>query len=228
MLLDRGLTLEQLDLALEVSRADPDPGTNRRTLTIALRDLVSEQEAEGKTKKCLTRVWLNPPSPAAQMIGWAREIELPHNSQPVLHYGAMLATFPFAGVVARSIGRRFQLEGHAGAAEVRDEVRRELGDRSSVDVAARKAYTAFRNIGVVEQARQTLRPTLPPIDAPDALGTWLSHAVLLTRQAGSLPITSLQSAPELLGIQLPAAISRDYPFLEFHSEMGGLLALDSA
>lgn len=56
MLLDRGLTLEQLDLAYDIAVADPDPKTNRRRLTMALRDLVSEQEAEGKTKKCLTRV----------------------------------------------------------------------------------------------------------------------------------------------------------------------------
>jgi hypothetical protein len=223
MLLDRGLTLEQLDLALEVSRADPNPATNRRALTIALRDLVSDQEAEGKTKKCLTRVWLNPPPPAAQMIAWARAIVVVPSSRSVVHYGAILATFPFAGVVARSIGRRFQLDGRANAADVRNEVRREVGDRSSVDVAARKAYTAFRNIGVIDQTSQTLRPVPALPDVPAVLGTWFSHALLLTRQAEALPITSLQNAPELLGIQLPAALSREYAFLEFHSEMGGLL-----
>ena len=72
MLLDRGLTLEQLDLAYDIAREDPDPKTNRKRLTMGLRDVVSEQEAEGKTKKCLTRVWLNPPPEASEMIAWAR------------------------------------------------------------------------------------------------------------------------------------------------------------
>ena len=75
MLLDRGLTFEQLEVARRVAVANTDPRTNRRQLTIALRDVVSDQEAEGKTKKCLTRVWLNPPSEAAEMIAWARLFE---------------------------------------------------------------------------------------------------------------------------------------------------------
>ena len=77
MLLDRDLTLDQLNLAYDIAVDDPDPKTNRRRLTIALRDLVSGQEAEGKTKKCLTRVWLNPPPEAEVMIRWAREVRSP-------------------------------------------------------------------------------------------------------------------------------------------------------
>src|SRR4051812_2421802 len=92
MVLDRGLTIDQLDLAFEISCVDPDPRTNRRTLTVALRDLVSDQEAEGKTKKCLTRIWLNPPPEAAAMINWAREHLASDVDRRVLHFGAILAT----------------------------------------------------------------------------------------------------------------------------------------
>lgn len=221
MLLDRGLTLEQLELARRVSIADPDLPSNRRRLTIALRDLVSDQEAEGKTKKCLTRVWLNPPADAAEMIAWARLVDCPSPVVPLLHFGAVLATFPFAGAVARVLGQHIQTDGRAEAAQVRAEVRRSLGDRSSVDVAARKAYTTFRNLGVLRQIGQVLEPAIAPVDVPTSLGLWLSHAVLLTRQADSLPTTSLRNAPELLGIQLPGAIFRGYPLLESHSHVSG-------
>lgn len=221
MLLDRGLTLDQLELARRVSIADPDTRSNRRQLTIALRDLVSDQEAEGKTKKCLTRVWLNPPPEAAEMIAWARLFDGPPSVLPLLHFGAVLATFPFAGAVARVLGQHIQTDGHADAKSVRAEVRRSLGDRSSVDVAARKAYTTFRNLGVVHQTGQVLEFAIEPIPVPTSIGLWLSHAVLLTRQADSLPTTSLRNAPELLGIQLPSAGSRDYPLLESHSHVNG-------
>ncbi len=221
MLLDRGLTLEQLDIAFDIAVADPDPKTNRRRLTIALRDLVSEQEAEGKTKKCLTRVWLNPPSEAAEMIVWARTHALPASVRPALHLGALLATFPFAGTVAKVVGQHFQTEGSVEASAVRNEVRRTLGDRSSIEVAVRKAYTTFRNLEALRQTGQILSPVpeRAPVSDP-FIAAWLSHAVLLTRQVESQPLTSLRSAPELLGMQLPGSLSTEYPLLELHSYGG--------
>lgn len=221
MLLDRGLTLEQLDLAYDIAVADPDPKTNRRRLTMALRDLVSEQEAEGKTKKCLTRVWLNPPPEATEMIDWARAQTLPRSARPVLHFGALLATFPFAGIVAKVIGQHFQTEGHVDAAAVRAEVRRTLGDRTSVEVAARKAYTTLKHLNLLRQTGQRLDPVSPTslVFEPSLLA-WLGHAVLLTRQVESQPLSSVRSAPELLGLQVPSSISRSYPLLEIHGQGG--------
>jgi hypothetical protein len=221
MLLDRGLTLELLDLAYDIALADPDPKTNRRRLTMALRDLVSEQEAEGKTKKCLTRVWLNPPPEAADMISWAREQPLPRSARPVLHFGALLATFPFVGAVARVIGQHFQTEGQVGAMAVRAEIRRMWGDRSSVEVAARKAYTTFKHLELLRQTGQRLDPVSPTsIVVEPNLVAWLSHGVLLTRQVESQPFSSVRSAPELLGLQIPATPSRSYPLLEAHGQGG--------
>lgn len=221
MLLDRGLTLEQLELARHISILDPDLHSNRRRLTVALRDVVSDQEAEGKTKKCLTRVWLNPPPDAAEMIAWARIVDVPDLALPLLHFGAVLATFPFAGAVARVLGQHLLTDSRAEARQVRAEVRRSQGDRSSVDVAARKAYTTFRHLGVVEQTGQVLHAPAGAIQVPKLLAPWLSHAVLLTRQAESLPTTSLRNAPELLGIQIPGVMVRGYPHLETHSHAGG-------
>jgi hypothetical protein len=221
MLLDRGLTLEQLDLAYDIAVADPDPKTNRRRLTMALRDLVSEQEAEGKTKKCLTRVWLNPPPEAAEMIAWAREQTLPRSARPVLHFGALLATFPFVGTVAKVIGQHFQTEGSVEAVVARAEVRRMLGDRSSVEVAARKAYTTFKHLELLRQSGHRLEPASPTsVIVEPLLVAWLSHAVLLTRQVESQPLSSVRSAPELLGLQVPSSISRSYLLLEAHGQGG--------
>jgi hypothetical protein len=141
--------------------------------------------------------------------------------RPLVNFGAVLATFPFAGVVARVLGQHLKTDGHAEAAKVRAEVRRIVGDRSSVDVAARKAYTTFRNLGIVRQTGQEFEAALEPICVPASLASWLSHAVLLTRQADSLPTSSLRNAPELLGIELPLASARDYPLLEAHSHVGG-------
>jgi hypothetical protein len=224
MVLDRGLTLEQLDLAFEIGSGDPDPRTNRRTLTLALRDLVSDQEAEGKTKKCLTRVWLNPPPKAAAMIGWAREHLASGVDRRVLHFGALLATYPFVGVVAKVVGQHVQTEARVEARLVRDEVRRILGDRSSVDVGVRKTYTTVRNLGLLRQIDQQLRPPCERhLIADPSVVAWLSHAILLTRQVESQSASTIRSAPEVFALSLAAPHQRAYPFLETHTNDGQLL-----
>src|SRR6059058_6183936 len=93
MLLDRRLTLELLEVAFRIATSNEPWEQQRRLLTVALRDHVSAQEAEGKTKKCLTRVWLNPPSEAAPMIAWARDNVPVDIDRRVIHLGAVLATF---------------------------------------------------------------------------------------------------------------------------------------
>lgn len=221
MLLDRGLTVEQLDLALEVARADPDPTTNRRTLAIRLRDLVSDQEAEGKTKKCLTRVWLNPPAQACQMITWARVNGGPEFKPGLLHFGAMLATFPFVGVVARVVGQHLATDGSVHARIVRAEVRRLVGDRSSVDVAARKTYTTMANLGVVERRGQEILPSTGGLSVPESHHAWMIHALLLTKQASAVERSSVAGAPELLGIALGSRGVGAYAMLEEHSLQRG-------
>lgn len=219
MLLDRGLTLDQLDLAYDIAVSDPDPKTNRRRLTMGLRDIVSEQEAEGKTKKCLTRAWLNPPQEAAEMIAWARELTLPRSARPVLHFGALLATFPFVGHVARIIGQHLQTEGSVEASVARVDARRALGDRSSVEVATRKVYTTLRNLELLCQTGQTLSSSTKVAAAVEpVLIPWLSHALLLTRQVDSLPLATIRAAPEMLGVELTGTPSRTYPFLEVHAQ----------
>jgi len=224
MVLDRDLTLEQLDLAYDIAVANPDIKTNRRQLTIALRDVVSEQEAEGKTKKCLTRVWLNPPPEAEPMIKWAQKQDVAREDRPILHMGALLATFPFVGAVARSLGGHLQTEGRIGTADLRAEVRRTLGDRSSVDVGARKAYTTLRHLGFVDQVDQDLVPAQTP-EVPPALMGWLAHAVMLTRHAESITTSSVLVAPELLGLT-PRWSQRAYPLLEGHAEADGVVLVE--
>lgn len=220
MLLDRGLTLEQLNLAYDIAVLDPEPRTNRKRLTMVLRDVVSEQEAEGKTKKCLTRVWLNPPPEAAEMITWVRQQDVPESARRVLHFGALLATFPFVGAVARVIGQHLQTEGAIEAPALRAEIRRTHGDRPSVEVAARKVYTTFRNLDLISQSGQSLGPGTALADPGPVVVAWLIHSVLLTRQIESVSVPSFRSAPEMLGLLSSAQFSSVYPLLETHSQFG--------
>lgn len=217
MILDRDLTPELLDVALRIANDPTAWRDKRKLLTVTLRDFVSAQEAQGKTKKCLTRVWINPPPTARDMVSWGREhFQLAHDRR-VIHLGALLATFPFVGAVTATVGRFLALEGEADPVAVRRKTQARWGDRSSIDVGARKAYTTLLRMGVLTGGnRSPLRPG-EVLAADGEVASWLVHALLLARGVSSIDEDLLRTAPELFWVNLGRP-SPTYPFLERHSE----------
>src|SRR4051812_58715 len=100
MVLDRALDRDLLDVALRVATEHGGAPDARKLLTVALRDFVTPQEAENKTRKVLTRVWLLPPTNARAMIRWGIKHQDEVTDRRALHFGALLATFPFFGSIA--------------------------------------------------------------------------------------------------------------------------------
>lgn len=224
MILDRALTPDLLDVALRVAtRSDGSPDA-RRNLTVALRDHVSAQEAEGKTKKCLSRVWVQPPPPARQMIRWAIDHQSVDPDRTVLHLGAILATFPFAGVVATIVGRQLHLDGTVEPRAVRAQARAALGDRSSIDVGARKVVTTFRYLGLLEGPNGgPLALGSQPV-VPSAVAGWLLHSLLLSRQVESIGTDEISRALELATVKVAPGCA-DYSLLDLHAEDGRTVAV---
>lgn len=220
MLLDRGLTFELLEVAFRIATSDQPWEQQRRLLTVALRDHVSAQEAEGKTKKCLTRIWVNPPPEAAPMIAWVTRHAYVADDRRVLHLGAILGTFPFAGTVAAVIGRALALEGEVNASDVRRRVRGVWGDKASVDVAARKVYTTFKSLGVLAGGGRGPLVAAPRLPVPGPIALWVVHSLLLTRQAQAVADSDVDGAPELFWAALGQR-SNGYPLVSRHTEGRG-------
>jgi hypothetical protein len=218
MVLDRALTPELLDVALRIATEAGDSPDARRLLTVALRDHVSPKEAEGKTKKCLTRVWVHPPDPARDMIRWAVAMQALDVDRTVLHFGAILATFPFSGLVASIVGRQLHLEGAVEPRLVRAETTAVLGDRSTIDIGARKVVTTMRYLGLLEgpDGKPLLLGKQPVVPPP--LNAWLMHALLLTRQVGAIGVDEPSRAFELVTVKAENGRPNGYPHLELHME----------
>lgn len=228
MVLDRALRPELLDVAMRIAMDHGSAPDARRLLTIALRDHVSAQEAEGKTKKCLSRVWVAPPEPAEKMIRWALDHLDADAERRILHLGAILATFPFAGTVCAIVGRQLHVEGAVDPAAVRKQVCAILGDRSTIDVGARKVVTTLRYLGLlVPDGRRLMMSPSPPLVTEELAG-WLSHALMLTRQTRSVAVDEVTRAPELATVRVARAPSGDqYSLLETFSEGGGTVLAPS-
>ena len=183
MVFDRALTLELLIWHCASQPMQRTGATAWAHLTLALRDHVSEQEANGKTKDCLSRVWISPPIPARQMIHWAVDHQDLDPERTVLHLGALLATFPFAGTVTSIIGRQLHLEGAVDPRQVRSEAAALLGDRSTVDVGARKVVTTLRHLGLLDGSEWRAAACGPPANRSLVISS-LGNA-LLTPHAAS-------------------------------------------
>jgi hypothetical protein len=224
MVLDRALTTELLDVALRVATEHRNDPAVRHLLTIALRDHVTRQEAENKTRKILTRVWVAPPADSRSMIEWAILHQDEFLDRRALHYGAMLATFPFFGSIASAVGRQIRIDGGADRTSVRAHARTTFGEREFIDAGASKCLRTLRLLGMLDGPNSGPLRIAEPGRVPAELTSWFLHALMLTRQVESVGIDELTRAPELAFLSLDPAPST-YPLLELHAENGRTVAI---
>lgn len=213
--LDRALTHDALDAALRVARSGSDYATQLRMLEVALDGIVTRQEATNKTRKILTRIWINPPSSADQHIAWALEQPAAGTDSRVFHLGAMLATYPFFGLVCATVGRQLALSGVVNGADIRQRVQAQWGDRAVVAQGVTKCVGTLRNLDVLNGTRGS-RQSKPGdhLQVPSTMARWIVHALLLTRSAQGVGIDELTSAPELFMFDLTVNGGDGYPLIE--------------
>lgn len=224
MVLDRALNLDMLDAALRVATENGDAADARQLLTVALRDFVTPQEAENKTRKVLTRVWVVPPANAQAMIRWGIEHQQEVTDRRVLHFGALLATFPFFGRIAAAVGRQIHLDGRADRKSLRVFARSTFGEREFIDAGTSKSLATMRNLGVLDGPRDGPYGVGSRLPVPAAFSGWFLHALALTRQAESVRVAEMSRAFELMAMDLKPAAS-PYPLLEMHAENGSTVAV---
>lgn len=223
---DRTLWPALFEAAYRISCSGEPLERRGQLLQVALRDLTTEQEAWNKTKKLLSRVWVNPPPEATPMVRWAVQHPEQFPDRRAMHLGALLATFPFVGSVAAVIGRALILDGAITSQDTRKRVISLWGARNMVDLGASKTAGMLRKFDILEGGGLKPMRRGATLELTGQSAAWLIHALLLTRQQGSIDADQLADAPELFWARL-SSISRDYPFLDIHREGGRRLVYES-
>lgn len=218
MVYDRTLSPSLLDAGLRIATSWSAAPDAHPLLGVALRDHVTDQEASGKTKDVLSRVWLSPRSDACPMVRWAIEHQDLAPRPVVLHLGALLAAFPFFGIVAGIAGRQLHLHGEIDLKAVRTETAGVLGDRSTIDRGASSVLTTLRRLGLIEGDRRRPTAASQRPEVPLSLTGWLTHALLLTRQVTAIGTDEPPRAFELATLAFTTMDVAAYPLLEVHAE----------
>lgn len=215
--LDRALSLPVLETVYRIASLDLSVEERSAQLTVALREHTTDADAKAGLKWAVSRVWINPPQPAAPMIRWAIDHPEHFPDRRVMHTGALLATVPFVGNVLSQLGRSFALDEALTVPDLRRRLVARWGETSTVRAAVGKTVTSLRRLGIVDGGGRQPVTRCPRLDASPLATAWLVHAVILCRQASSIEVRDAAAAPELFWSHENTP-DPDYPNLELHTE----------
>jgi len=133
---------------------------------------------------------------------------LPPREHLAVHWGMVMAAYPFWGVVAETAGRLLRLQGTVGAAEVQRRVRELKGERETVARAGRRVLRAFNDWGVLSdsQGKGIYKPAPLVQITTRRLALWLIEGALLASGARSASLASLLSSPVLFPFALESSL----------------------
>jgi len=154
-----------------------------------------------KTITILMKIWLTTPTEleAFRKSGLELLQGMPRQEQIAVHWGMILAVYPFWSGVATQVGRLLSLQSSVTAAQVQRRVREQYGERETVSRRARYALRSFVDWGAIKetqkkgvyQAASTLNVTDPSLTA------WMIEAALHAQKNGSAPLKDVIRSPGL-------------------------------
>ncbi len=190
-------------------------GNDKTAVNDALQELlkdkvsVSGQAERGNREKIITillKAWLTVPSDLESLRVEGLELlkRLPRPDHLAIHWGMVMAVYPFWSGVAVQAGRLLRLQGSAAAAHVQRRVREQYGERETVSRAARRVLRSYVDWGVLQETGAkgiyTVGTTLAVDDF--RLIAWLAEASLHSRGSGSAPLRDLIDSPNFFPFRI--------------------------
>ncbi|MDP3096967.1 MAG: hypothetical protein Q8M86_03390 [Syntrophales bacterium] len=203
--------LEWLEQTANLVLAGNDKAAVNDALQELLKDKVSVggQAERGNREKIITillKAWLAVPSKLESLRVEGLELlkRLPRRDHLAIHWGMVMAVYPFWSGVAVQVGRLLRLQGSAAAAHVQRRVREQYGERETVSRAARRVLRSYLDWGVLQESGTkgiyTAGTTLAVDDS--RLIAWMVEASLRARANGSAPLKDLIDSPNFFPFRI--------------------------
>ncbi len=206
--LDRLIRLDWLERTASLALAGNDANSIKAILREDLKGTFRSERSDvrgsiDKTITILLRTWLIPPSPFREE-GLELLKRFPRREHFVIHWGMVMATYPFWSGVAIQVGRLLRLQGTAAAAHVQRRIREQYGERETVSRRTRYVLRSFLDWGVIQETGAkgvySAEATLAIDDS--RLIAWLVEASLYARANGSAPLKDLIDSPSLFPFRI--------------------------
>jgi len=180
--------LEQLLAAVFPSSSSTKRGSLSKTLTILLK------------------TWLRVPRDILSLRNTGLELlqSAKKTDRLAIHWGMIMAAYPFWGAVAGQTGRLLRLQESVVASQIQRRVREQYGERETVSRAARRVIRSFVDWGVLSETKKKgiySQGRTYTIDDP-RLVSWLIEASLYARSNGSAAIKDLLDSTSLFPFRL--------------------------
>jgi len=220
--------LEWLEQTANLVLAGNDKAAVNEALQELLKDKVSVggQAERGNREKIITillKVWLTAPAEleSLRMSGLDLLKQVSRSDHMPVHWGMVMAVYPFWADVATQVGRLLRLQGSAAAAHVQRRVREQHGERETVSRAARRVLRSFLDWGVLKKTDAKgiySASSSIAVDNP-RLVAWLVEASIHSRANGSAPLKDLLDSPSLFPFRLTHISAEHLASLSPHMEL---------
>lgn len=181
----------------------------------ALQELLQDKLSVGglaprsnreKAITILMKVWVRPPQDLVpfQRVGLQLLSHLPQNVHMAVHWGMVLAVYPFWGSVAAQVGRLLKLQGAAAASQIQRRVREQYGERETVSRAARRVLRSFVDWGVLGEGAEPgmyIQGLSHAIEQAELIA-WLSEACLYAHPDRAMALQTVLGSPSLFPFHL--------------------------
>lgn len=203
---DRALRLDWLDLAAGLAVAcTPRPEAQRR-LVERLRDQLDGPEAAVKTALVLVRPWY--PEEARRQRLRDEALALVQTVGPAerlaVHWGLLLATYPFFRYTVAIAGRLLRLQPEFRSGQMRARLTERYGDRAYVERARRHVVLSLVHwevLTMVARGGAYAPGRTLPVSNQD-VERFLLHVLLLSSSVDAAPLEGLLASPELFPFAL--------------------------
>lgn len=200
------IRLEWLQYAADLMLTGIDKVAINDTLQDVLKDKLSigGDAKRGNREKAITiimKIWVNVPNGLDSFRDAALSLlqNLPRGSHIAVHWGMVMAVYPFWGIVAENTGRLLCLQSTAAASHIQRRIREQYGERETVSRATRRIIRTFVDWNILkETTKKGVYQQGNILDVKDKdLISWLIEAFLISNGINSKPLRSIVQSPTL-------------------------------
>ncbi len=209
--IDRLVRLMWLDKTASLCLADNDAEAIGAILKTDLKDHFQTEEStvRGSIDKSITvllKVWVRVPSELQPLRSGGLDLlkRLPRRDHVAVHWGMIMAVYPFWASVASQVGRLLRLQGSVAAAHVQRRVREQYGERETVSRRVRYVLRSYVDWGLLNEteAKGGYSAGLSLSVEDLRLIAWLVEASLHARHGATALLKDLTDSPSLFPFRL--------------------------